>query len=317
MSPSVLLRENYVRQSRPLYSAVASCVGYTVYYISSPFKNLFELTLKKSMYVGYVFLNFTVLLLALYFFEKIVRILTDGNISYTTILILSVFIVSNFMTKAFFWTAHQQMFAFLIPLLCIYISIKWLKVMSTKNLYLYFLMLGFGMLMYGSFLILFVSALLYLCYILYDDKKLMSYHTFGFLFMSCMLFLLPIALWILFLKYNDVVYYSHEVVQYRQFVWIIDTLAISMKAFLSALYLNVMEFFITFSKLYLFVALFCSAVIVRKIKAQPAFIFDRNTKLILLQLGCFAVFFMLLGYYAERLTFALMPILLCLREMAP
>ena len=312
MSPSVLLRENYVRQSRPLYSVVASCVGYTVHYISSPFKNLFELTLKKSMYVGYVFLNFTILLLSLYFFDKIVRILTAGNISYTTTLMLSVFIASNFMTKAFFWTAHQQMFAFLIPLFCIYISIKWLKVMSTKNIYLYFFMLGLGMLMYGSFLILFVSALLYLCYILYDDKKLMSNHTFGFLFISCILFLLPTLLWILFLKYKGIEYYNHEIVRYRQLVWIIDSLSVSPTNFATALCLNLVEFISTLTMMYIFMAFVGVTIIFRKIKAQPAFIFDRNTKLILLQLGCFTVFFMLLGYYAERLTFTIMPILLCL-----
>jgi len=312
ISPTALLRENYVRQNRPLYVIVASSIGYSIYYISSPFKSIFELTLKKSLYAGYVFLNFIILLLALYIFEKLARILTDGNISYATTLMLCVFIASNFMTKAFFWTAHQQMFAFLIPLLGIYISIKWLNVVPTKSLYVYFFLFGLGMLTYGSFLILFVSSLFYVCYRLYVNKKLVANHSFLFIFISCMLFLIPTVFWILFLKYKGIVYYNHEVVRYRQLVWIIDTLSVSAVDFLTTFYSNLMQFFITFSKLYLFIAVIGVAVIIRKIKMGSAFLFDRNTKLILLQLAFFTAFFMLLGYYAYRLTFTLMPILLCL-----
>lgn len=146
VSPSVLIREKCLRQNRPVYIIVASGIGYGIYYVSNIFNVIHIIDIEKSMYVAYVCLNFIILLLALILFDKIANILTAGKISYISVLILSVFIASNFMSKAFFWTAHQQMMAFFMPLLSIYISIHINKGVPTKWLYMLFFMMGVGML---------------------------------------------------------------------------------------------------------------------------------------------------------------------------
>jgi hypothetical protein len=311
ISPSALVRENYVRQSRPLYVIAASGIGYVIYYTSNLFTSEDLIGVEKSMYVAYVCLNFIILLFALILFEKIILILTKGEIPYVVILLLSVFIASNFMSKAFFWTAHQQMLAFLMPLLSIYISIHVIKGKSDMWLYVLFFLMGVGMLMYGSFLILFGVFILQRCYAYYEERKI-TLQSVVFLAISCLIFFMPTVLWIWFLKYIGIEYYSHEVVRYHQLVWMTEALSISAGTFVSAMYVNVIEFFKTIDKLYLFIGLLTITMFVRKIKTGIVFEWNRNSKLILLNLVCFGCFFIVLGYYANRLTFTLMPILLCL-----
>jgi len=299
ISPSALIRENYVRQSRPFYIIVASGIGYGIYYTSAIFKSVYVLNYAKSMYISYVCLNFIILLLALILFEKIAIILTSNAIPFVVILTLSVFIASNFMTKAFFWTAHQQMMAFLMPLLSIYIAMHINKGIQAKWMFALFFMMGVGMLAYGSFLILFSVFMMQLCYIYYKEKKIFTFKFIAFLGVGCLLFFAPTVLWICFLKYTGVEYYSHEVVQYRQFVWMIDALSVSVPVFVSTFYINVLDFFKTITKLLLFIGLFVIAMIVQKVKTGNLFQWSYNSKLILLNLFCFTCFFILLGYYAD------------------
>ena len=311
INPSALMRENYVRQNRPIYIIIASIIGYGIYYTFNVFGGVDLIDIGNSIYIAYVFLNFIILLLTLILFEKIALQLTDSKISYTSILLLSVFITSNFMTKAFFWTAHQQMMAFFIPLLSIYICMNFKK-MSSKWLSTLFFMCGVGMLAYGSFLILFSVCILYLIYTLYVQKILFTYYAFIILSIGTVLFILPTTVWVLFLKYKDVVYYNHEVVRYRQIVWMSDAISISFISFLSAVYINLCAFLKTTSKLFPFVILLVFTFYIKKIKTGTVLQWDRNFKLIVLNLFCFGCFFIILGYYAFRLTFTLMPIILCL-----
>jgi hypothetical protein len=312
ISPSALLRENYVRQSRPLYVLVASGIGYTIYYTHTIFDSMHWLSIEKSMYAAYVCMNFIILILTLILFEKIVIRLTHGKIPYVVILLLSVFATSNFMTKAFFWTVHQQMFVFLMPLLGIYICMNISKATHVKWVLLLSFLFGIGMLAYGSFLILFVVSIFYFCYVLYIKRKLFSIYTPILLVGAFVLFVLPTILWMFFLKYKGVTYYNHEIVRYRQLVWIIDEMSISFGAFVLALYQNALSFFKTIPRLYLFFTMLLITCVIRKIKNVNILAWNENTKLILLNLICFGGFFILLGYYADRLTFSLMPIILCL-----
>ncbi len=309
--PSALMRKNYVRQNRPLYVVTASFVGYGIYYISTIFESVFTLSLNKSIYIAYVFLNFTILLLALYLFEKIALKVTDGKISYLAVLMLSVFIASNFMTKAFFWTAHQQMFAFLMPLLSVYICLKFIREQSMKMLYTICFLLGIGMLIYGSFLILFVACMLYLVYLHYKSKTLLTVHTIAFFVKAGLLFIVPTFVWIFFLKMNGVEYYNHEVVRYRQIVWMLDALLVSPTELFAAVYYNITLFIPTVYKLLFFIGLVI-IVYVFRLYHRSSVVSSLDVNLLVLNLICFSIFFIFLGYYAYRLTFTLMPIMLCL-----
>jgi hypothetical protein len=311
IAPSALMRKDYVRQNRPLYIVATSCVGYGIYYVSTIFEDLYPLSLTKCMYIAYVFLNFSILLFALYLFDKISKKLTNGKISYEVILMLSVFIVSNFMTKAFFWTAHQQMFAFVMPLLSVYICTEFVRDQSIKVLYVVVFLLGVGMLIYGSFIILFVVCMLYLVYLKYISKTLLTVRTTAFFIIAGLLFVAPTLMWIFFLKMHGVVYYNHEVARYRQIVWMLDALLVSPTELFVAVYYNVIQFASTVYALFLFVGLLVITFVFR-LSNNESVQLKRNFNLLFLNLVCFAIFFILLGYYANRLTFTLMPILLCL-----
>src|SRR5450631_2953395 len=138
--PKLLFEDHALRQSRPLFILAGSAVGYSITFLSWPIhrqlQNLYRkfyrgiypkenILLIGNFYLGFILLNILVLWMALYFFEKIFYILI--NCPKTEVLamyLLMVFVISNPVTKAFFWTVHQQMFAFLTPLLCFYILLR-------------------------------------------------------------------------------------------------------------------------------------------------------------------------------------------------
>ena len=138
------------------------------------------------------------------------------------------------------------------------------------DVYIIFMM-GVGMLLYGSFLILFVGFMIQLCNIYYKEKTFFTLRSIVSIAIGRLLFFVPTVLWIWSLKYAGVYYYSHEIVQYRQLVWMIVAISISVPVFVSTFYDNVLTFFTTIPKLYLFVGLFVITLLVQKVKTEIAF----------------------------------------------
>jgi hypothetical protein len=312
MKPSRLMEQNEIRQSRPLYILLGSVTGYGIYYISTPFKFIHNFTIEETTYLGYVLINFFILLSALFLFDRIATRLTNDAIPKSLIFILSIFIVSNFVTKAFFWTAHQQMFTFLTPLLSIYICIEYIQSISKKRMLLLSLLLGIGLLIYGNFLICFAAAIIYYAYHSIIQNKHYSLSQFAHVALCLILFLIPTISWILILKLNHITYYSHELVAYKQLIWIIETLNTSITAFILAATNNIHSFFQTVHCLYPFLALLIATISIRKYKTSFFMHLSRETGIILLNVFCFLTFYIMLGFYDARLTFTIMPVLLCL-----
>ena len=117
-----------------------------------------RILLTGNFYLGYFILNILVLWLALFLFERIFyQIVKPSQFSDYAMYLLMVFIASNPITKAFFWTVHQQMFNLLTPLLCIYIlsrSDQLQKPLSFSQMASVFLLGGFLLLVYGNFILL-------------------------------------------------------------------------------------------------------------------------------------------------------------------
>lgn len=312
MHPKRLMEQNETRQSRPLYIIMGSITGYGIYYISKPLAFIHYFSLEESTYLGYIVLNFFILLITLYLFDRIATRLTHGKIPKSLILILSFFIISNFVTKAFFWTAHQQMFTFLTPLLSIYISIEYIHNISRKNMLLLSLLLGLGLLIYGNFLICFAVAMLYYMYHSFIKNKNYSVQEIAYIVLYSITFLVPTISWILILKLQGITYYSHELVAYKQLIWIIEALNQSMHTFIEAAKINIMLFFQTINCLYPFLLFLILAIGIRIYKTSFFKPLTEEVQILLLNLFCFLSFYILLGYYDSRLTFTLMPILLCL-----
>ncbi|HYM93210.1 MAG TPA: hypothetical protein VET23_03670, partial [Chitinophagaceae bacterium] len=224
-------------------------------------------------------------------------------------------LASNYITKTFFWVAHQQMFAVLTPLLCVYIGIIIIQnnLSYKKTL---FLTLGSGVLLlfYGNFLLL-LPVILFSY--LFKRKKQSNQPVFFSFFQALSViccFFLPTFLWMIYLKIIGVNYYSAEISSYRQFIWIIDSIKISPVHFINAFYLNTLKFLKTSGSLYSSVIILMSILINKIFFRQTD---ENNSKtifpdfdLLKFTLFIFILFFWLLGYYADRLTFSINPLLL-------
>lgn len=201
--PSLLLVQDEVRQSRPLYVLLGSAVGHTVYLLFYPVQ-LFSPDdwdahkLKSGcLYAGYVLLNFFILLAALFLFLEIAGSLA-GNGSAQLACILSLFLASNEIIKAFFWTAHLQLFSLLTPLISVYVSqYVWKATPSKNKLMLLSFAFGIGMLIYGNFLPAFACL-----YLLHSWQLLKGMYAnnilsaIGFEALLLCVFIFPTSAWI-------------------------------------------------------------------------------------------------------------------------
>jgi hypothetical protein len=312
-SPARMLGDSAVRQSRPLFVLLASAIGHPLQWLT----NKLDLPLFRSMgeeagryagfYMGYILLNFLTLLLSLIFFESIAMYITGRSVNKWILLAFQVILVSNEITKAFFWTAHQQFFALLTPLITIWLVLRLTAQKRTQaEIAMLSFMCGLGMLLYGNFLTSF-GTIVIVAYL--TDRKVHLVH----LLKNTTLFLLPTIAWISFCIYHHGHYYNHEVVVFRQLVWMKDALNISVGNFFSALTNNITAYLSSFGEMAFFiVAAIVAAISIGKQLAHPpralqSFI---TTGIIL------AVFFMILGYYEERLTYTLLPVCLCIILLA-
>lgn len=313
--PTRMLGDSGVRQSRPLFVLMAATIGHPIQWLT----NKLSLPLFKSMgeeaemyigfYMGYIFINFLTILLSLLFFESIAVSLGGGAVNGWILLAFQIMLVSNEVTKAFFFTAHQQFFSLLTPLITIWLA---LRISSRKTTLphtaLLSLACGTLMLLYGNFLTMF-GTLMIVAYL--SDKKLHLPH----LLKNVVLFLLPTALWIGFCIYLNGHYYNHEVARFRQLVWMQDALNVSAGHFFTALWTNIQAYFSSFGEMHFFIiAAMLSGLYLSKKNvnstALPALQAMTITGLVLV------LFFMILGFYEERLTYTLLPVCLCIIYLA-
>ncbi|MBT9394964.1 hypothetical protein KLP40_17495 [Hymenobacter sp. NST-14] len=313
--PARLLEPREVRQSRPLFILLGTAVGYPVTWAVQGLQRsgLLPAGLVQKLpakyqpllgfYIGYVLLNYAVLLAALLLFRHLYYRLTAGQGSPWVLAGLLVVLVSNQITKAFFWTVHQQMFTFLVPplLLCTALqlrnSARWRARLPGLAV-----LGGLLALVYGSF----VLALPVLLYGAWRPRPpRLPLRLLGLV----VLFLLPTLSWIALLQLRGVTYYNHEAVAYNQLVWLRAAWQQPFPEFLALAGANLRQFAATLPAIGLWLAVGLGAGWrwYQTGLSGPAGL-PELVGLLLLQL----VFLAGLGYYQERLTFMLVPLLLLL-----
>ncbi|HEY4155275.1 MAG TPA: hypothetical protein VGM24_07600, partial [Puia sp.] len=260
IEPGQLLTSQSQRQSRPLFILAGSAIGYAITGLTWPFHNRLlrlygafwrgtypadRILLIGNFYLGFLLLNVLVLWLSLFLFERIffsgIRRSRDAEYS---LYFLMVFIVSNPVTKAFFWTVHQQMFSFLTPIFCIYVLLWFNRrpdALSGRQMIMLFLGGGALLLVYGNFLLL-LPVMLFGFFQQFrkfpgQESRLLLKASGLFL-----VFFLPTILWIGILKWTGVSYYSFELQGYHEIIWIPETLHYSVGSFLKQLGQNTLEF---------------------------------------------------------------------------
>lgn len=324
VQPGYLFKTNYSRQSRPLYLLSGSIIGYSIYYLSTPFHNSInkmagswfenqvpekEISLYLSHYTGLVFINLLVLVFSLIVFEKIITKITghwkNGNwLKYGLMLLL----LSNHITKTFFWTPHQQLFNTLLPLLCIWLFFKVINTNHsvTKQLFISFL-LGLSLLFYGSFLLLLLILIFSIFYKSKVIKKEKLIKGLNPALSNSAAFIAPLLIWILILKITGRNFYSHETDFFREFIWVFDALKDPERNLLNELSINFSTYIkttgiIIFPVIFLIVSYF--------ITLRKSHSFDSNFYSIIFILITFLLFlfFFFLGYYTDRLTYTFCPL---------
>jgi hypothetical protein len=312
--PARLLKPRAVRQSRPLFILLGTAVGYPCTWAVNglqrmgllPAQLVRKLPAKYQpllgFYIGYVLLNYVVLLAALLLFRHLYHHLTAGRGSRWILAAMFVFLVSNQITKAFFWTVHQQMFTFLVPLVLVYLALrlrssdrwrKWLPGLAILG--------GFLALVYGSCVLL-LPVLLYGAWL--QRQQLATRRMLLLATLLLLLFTAPTLLWIGLLKLRGVMYYNHEAEAYGQLVWLRALWQQPFAGFLQLAVRNMFRFLATLPAIGVFLVM--AGGLTWQFGPLVWRQFPQNIicVLLLLQTGFLAG----LGYYKERLTFMLVPL---------
>jgi hypothetical protein len=204
----------------------------------------------------------------------------------------------------FFWTAHQQMFTFLTPLLCVY-TMQWLsvnKAASIIQISAISLFVGLSMLVYGNFVLLVISLFSALIYYRFSPKVNA---------LSILLVALPTVIWLVILNYEGVAYYNHEIAHYRQFVWVADSLSVSISAFWDAVKGNSNIFFHTFGSITVIIAALAVTTIYNVLTSNIRMSDGSLIRLCWFVIAITLPFLFFMGFYQERLTYTLIaPVLI-------
>ena len=303
-NPSLMLSSNRTRQNRPL----SVMLGWT---LAKPF-HMMGVATGSAEYAGFITLNFLLLLCACLLFTRIsgARWLLDP----LTLFPLSVIVV-NQVTKAFFWTPHLQIFNILIPIASLALF-RWIfeeaHPLGWWRAFLLGVALGIGALAYGGFAITAAGAAI--CIMAGRLVRVLRVF-FGAAARAGLLllaFLAPTAAWTTFVTYRTGSFYSREIDHYRQFVWMTDSLQTGgFSALLKDFAMMSGEFGDTLRVVMPFSLLTVGALATLLYARGGLREIVRGNEMLLRSIVVYVtvdlLFFWLMGFYASRLTWTIVP----------
>ena len=313
---------NTLRQSRPLYPFLGAILGSCFNLLpmqkivgDKKIQTHHEVNTKRGdkdimtsfipYYAGYVFLNYLILLITLLLYH---RLLIYYQIDKVWIWLSSVLLLSNEVTKAFFWTPHQQMCNILLPILAMYLTHSVISGrLSNRQIMGINIILGVCSLMYMSFWLAGIAVLA--AWLLYDiqSKKKLSTSHFIFPVVNVILLFLPFFIWIFIVKMKVGQFAAAEVKQYNYVFWLFQENVWEL------LQTNTIDFFLTLKKVIFLPTLIIFLLLGFHIwneKQSRIFIKTNNKIVFFASFAFFFCFLWVLGGYLTRLTFTLFPFLL-------
>ena len=288
---SLLLEKNSLRQSRPLYPVMGAVMGNLLY----PVAKYIDSNIYEVYFAGYVLLNFLFYLAVLFLMDTLLLQYTSLNTFTRAIFLIA--LISNPVTKTFFWTADNQFLVFFTPLSCIY-SLQYLSNKTPDKIAIAVLsfVCGLSLLVYGNFILLAACVVIGLLYYRYGAADVL---------LSAFLICLPTILWIAILRANHVTYYNHEITAYHQFIWIYECINTSWVALQKQACVNYSNYMGTFGIMRFFIYI---TIILAFINMTYSQLDKSQLNLVshaLFLLAISILFFYLMGYYRERLTYTL------------
>jgi hypothetical protein len=238
--PGEISREGSFRQGRPLIPMVAAlgtlvehpsldrhtkpapdvsgCTGCLQSALGVPYQYL-----NQPGWLPYVFLNLVVLVVAVLTFDRLVR-RTGTGVS-IPVLLLSVLLLANVVTKNFFWSAHTQMWNILMPIACVTACAAIMRnpERSWQFMSAVGLLIGLGTLAYGTIVLLLPAIVLAgaVGRRLRGERVLTSAAALAAVVATVGTLIPPVA-WRVLLVERTGRYYDPETRDYRQFVWMWD-----------------------------------------------------------------------------------------------
>ena len=342
MEPERILEPGHPRQSRPLYVLLGTAAGYGLWWASAPFheslterieasrastriqETSIRLAMSVAFLAGFVIINIVICLLAMFFFEEDLRLIA-GEWKHPRLLLdtLLMLLVGGELNKSFFWVPHQQMFALLTPLMNVWLAIRISSGrMSVAGIRWLSLLCGVLLLVYGNFLLT-LPCILASMMVSPERVGMNRVTTAKRLLFVLLLFALPTITWIVILECLGIRFHSEEVSKYRQFIWIADALSIGMGEFFSRLSLNTGYYLRTFGSslpvigLWILTGVWTIRLSLRDFTSEShqgstlraSF---ANSRIVWMWVAGTTGFYWLLGFYSDRLTYTIAPLLLLL-----
>jgi len=310
--PAILLQYESWNQARPLGVMVASLLT-RVEAVVLKNRYLYGVRLQPG-WLPYIVLNFLLLLVSLMIFKRLNAPATVTGAA--AVAVLSVFLVFSDVVKGFFWSAHTQMWNVLMPLLSISLAYSFLRrpVRSWLFMAATGLLLGIGLLAYGSLIVCAVSAVIaILLGVRINHEHPALPPLIGKLFVFFVAFAAPLLTWIAFVTRRTGVFFSPEAKIFRQFVWVADAwhageLALRSRIFLTDFSVHLVQVLWP-SLLLLAIVLFVQVASPDRLRET----IRERSHLVIAAGIVFAVclvFFYLMGFYRNRLEFNIvMPLL--------
>lgn len=315
-NPTFILRKDEPRQSRPLFLLLGTVLGYPLKWtvellqidkiikVSFAKEALKENSLATyiSFYTAFVIINFLTLLASLILFDYWRR-KNAPHIDILMTLFLMSFLVFNFNVRLSFWTAHQQMMTLFVPLLnLVVLQYIYERELSFKKLATIAGLAGLGVLFYGLFAVLMPA---FFAVLLWKEGGV-SRRLISRLVGLSLIFFAPITLYSSYLKLFHSGYYSHELVAYRQIIWILDYMEKGVGAFLIQCVKNAAHYGKTLGFVGLF-AVFAAGLVTIILRRRTLTVAARSILgIVTISLASQFFFLYSIGYYQPRLSLNMM-----------
>ena len=330
-NPSLLLKDKlYIAgQGRPLYPVIG-------WVLSTPFR-LFQFTpvakylsgLDKRWSIGFlpalmafIFLNWLLMIASIGIFLRLIEI--DAVVFKLWEVLPVTILLVNGITKYAFWTPHLQIFNIFMPVASIYLYYRVLEKqdsLTRRHIVSIGLMIGLGSLIYGAFGVTAIGAII--CILWGKGRGTFKEDRLQRLkkcFLMSVSFLMPMILWYIFLKVITGTVYNHEIVKYRQFIWLKDSFLKGAPAFITDLSVNIASYLDTLLSAVAFPCLVLAGAILltRKLNAgkSRAIYDDERWQAIVIYIVSNLSFYGLMGFYETRLSWTIVPAILVILGMA-
>jgi hypothetical protein len=316
-SPSLLLEPHNLRQSRPVGIVLVAAISR----VTGPLQkwlDWYPYNFHHDAFLAYILLNFALIFLSLVLFDWIAAQGRPQVPAQILCFALGSLLIVNDVVKVYIWTPHLQIFNVFVPLFCIAVCIAIIErpQRTLRQVFGWSLGLGVLALAYFSFVIVVPAGMI--AFIVGErlaTRRVSVRYLLSRAAMMVLGFCCPVVLWGLFVYWKTGrVPYSHEVTQYRQFVWIVDAMREGAGVLAHRLALFASIYAQSIRRVALVPALILLALVLARFfswkgRGDPFISSSWNSLVIASGITAAAVllFFGLLGFYADRLTWNIVP----------